>query len=193
MIGSFTAFGAVERRSASPRTPAPRPDRRAAGDPGRVHAGQRHAEHADRARGLPAVAQRAEARAADHRRRLLLHPPERRHPVAGRLPAQRPRPDRLAGASCSTSSGCRSPAGPAGDRGTVPLVFLLTAFIGAQPPRQGDARHRAGPRGGAADGHQRRHDDLADLPARRPAGRRGRAHQRALQHRSGTSRASRPA
>ena len=32
---------------------------------------------------------------------------------------------------------------------TIPLVFLLTAFVGQQPARQGDARHRAGPGGRA--------------------------------------------
>ena len=50
----------------------------------------------DRARRLPAAPQRAAARAADHRDRRLLHPPERRARVegpelrlgAGRLPAQ---------------------------------------------------------------------------------------------------------
>ena len=36
----------------------------------------------DRARRVPAVTQRAEARAADHGRRVLVHPPERRHPLA---------------------------------------------------------------------------------------------------------------
>ena len=58
---------------------------------------------------------------------------------------------------------------------TIPLVMLLTDLRRAQPARQGDARHRAGPRGRAADGHQRRHHDLADVPARRPDGRRRRA------------------
>ena len=63
---------------------------------------------------------------------------------------------------------------------TIPLVILLTSFVSQQPAGQGDASHRAGPGGGAPDGHQRRHDDLADVPARRPDGRRRRADQRPL-------------
>jgi branched-chain amino acid transport system permease protein len=65
------------------------------------------------------------------------------------------------------------------DRRHDPAAAPADDFIAA-PPRQGDARHRAGPRGRAADGHQRRHDDLADVPARRHAGRRGRPDLRAL-------------
>ena len=59
--------------------------------------------------------------------------------------------------------------------------IALLWFVGSTPLRQGDARHRAGPRRRAADGHQRGPHDLADLPARRPAGRRGRDDLRALQ------------
>ena len=56
----------------------------------------------------------------------------------------------------------------------------MTTFIAPQPARQGDARDRAGPRRRAAHGHQRRHDDLPDLPARRHARRRRRPHLRAV-------------
>ena len=42
----------------------------------------RHAQRDDRARGLPAAARRAEAGAADHRDRHVVHPPERRPAVA---------------------------------------------------------------------------------------------------------------
>ena len=58
---------------------------------------------------------------------------------------------------------------------TIPLVFALSWFITRTRAGPGDARHRPGPRGGPADGHQRQQDDLADLPARRHARRRGRA------------------
>ena len=76
----------------------------------------------------------------------------------------------------------------------VPLVFALTWFIGRTRAGPGDARHRAGPRGGAADGDQRQQHDLADVPARRDARRRGRASStRCMRPTSGTSRASRPA
>ncbi len=42
----------------------------------------RRPQRADRAGRLPAAAERAEARAADHRGRVLVHPPERRATVA---------------------------------------------------------------------------------------------------------------
>ena len=44
---------------------------------------------------------------------------------------------------------------------TVPLLLVMTQLHRPLAARQGDARDRAGPRGRAADGHQRRHDDLA--------------------------------
>ena len=53
-------------------------------DVDRLDAGLRLAERADRARRLPAAAKCAEAGAADHRSRLLVHPAERRPAVAGR-------------------------------------------------------------------------------------------------------------
>src|SRR5262249_24540238 len=46
--------------------------------------------------------------------------------------------------------------------------------------RAGHAGHRPGPRGRSADGHQRQRHDLADVPARRHAGRRGGPGVRAL-------------
>ena len=67
------------------------------GDPRRPRdrdARERDAQHDDRARGLPAAAQRAEARAADHRDRHELHPAERRPAVAPDA-GRRARPDRL--------------------------------------------------------------------------------------------------
>ena len=77
--------------------------------------------------------------------------------------------------STSTSSASRSALrhlrrrrdGPAADR---PALVRRHHRL-----RQGDARHRAGPGRRAPDGHRRRPHDLADVPARRPAGRRGRA------------------
>ena len=68
-----------------------------------------HPQHDDRAGRLPAVAQRAEARAADHRRRLLLHPAERRPAVARRLAGGHPGPDPLAARGLLDRRGRRSP------------------------------------------------------------------------------------
>ena len=59
-------------------------------DPHDAHSGV--AERPDRARRLPAAAQRSEARAADHGRRLLVRAAERRPAVAGRQPGLRLRP-----------------------------------------------------------------------------------------------------
>ena len=63
---------------------------------------------------------------------------------------------------------------------TIPLVILLGMVRRPHASRQGDARHRAGPRGRAADGDQRRLDDLADVPHRWSPGRRRRTRIRAL-------------
>ena len=52
---------------------------------------------------------RAEARAADHRRRLLLHPAERRPPLARRLAAGHPGPDPLAARALHHRRRRRSP------------------------------------------------------------------------------------
>ena len=67
--------------------------------------------------GLPATAQRAQAGAAHHRRRLLVHPAERRPALARRLAQQRAGPDQLAGhlrhrssASASTTATCSPPS-----------------------------------------------------------------------------------
>ena len=54
----------------------------------------RRAQRDDRAGGLPAVTRRAQAGAADHRGRHVVHPPERRHPLGRRLAEGHPRPDR---------------------------------------------------------------------------------------------------
>ena len=50
------------------------------------------AERPDRAGRLPPAAERAQARRADHGRRLLVHPPERGPALARRLAAERARP-----------------------------------------------------------------------------------------------------
>ena len=108
MIGSFTAVGPL--RDGRPRRGQPgdrargRPARRAGDHDDRLRRPQRD----DRARRLPAVTQRAEARAADHGGRVLVHPPERRHPLARRLPAGGARPDPLAEGARSRSPACRS-------------------------------------------------------------------------------------
>ena len=180
MIGSFISAGVLrdhrphdgrERRGAVLRSAADalrRDDRR------------RGAQRDDRAGRLPALARRAEARAADHRGRHLVHPAERRPAVARRLARSASPTSSTRSTRSSRSSGSRSRTRDLLAIGvTIPLLIVMTAFIAA-PPGQGDARHRAGPRGRAADGHQRRHDDLADVPARRHAGRRGRPDLRAV-------------
>ena len=75
----------------------------------------------------------------------------------------------------------------------IPLVFALGWFINRTRAGPGDARDRPGPGGRPADGHQRQRHDLAHVPARRHAGRRGRAWcTRCTRPTSGSSRASRP-
>ena len=63
-------------------------------------------------------------------------------------------------------------AGDRGHRAAAPLARLVREH---QPDRQGDARHGAGSRGRAADGHQRGHHDLLHVPAGWPAWRAPRA------------------
>ena len=111
MIGSFTGAGLLGDARAGPGHRAGRPARRTAGDAGGHHVRVRLAQRADRAGRLPAAARRAEARAADHRGRVLVHPPERRAAVAGRLAAGRRRPGPPGRRRCSTSPECRSCAG----------------------------------------------------------------------------------
>ena len=113
MLGSFDRGGALLARSGS--TPA-------TGTGGLVvgllailvlvDAGQRLAQRDDRARRLPAVTQRAEAGAADHGGRHVVHPAERRHPLDRRLAEERARPDRLAEGAVQHRRRARSRAGP---------------------------------------------------------------------------------
>ncbi|CAA9468023.1 MAG: High-affinity branched-chain amino acid transport system permease protein LivH, partial [uncultured Rubrobacteraceae bacterium] len=138
----------------------------------------RLAQRDDREGGLPAAAQRAQARAAHHRGRLLLHPAERRPPLGGRLAqlGRRPHPGPAGGRHDRRR---RRPArGPARDPGDDPARARDDHLHQHVAARQGHARHRAGPRRRAPAGHQRRHDDLDDLPDRRHARRRGGPHLR---------------
>ena len=127
MIGSFVAVGSSGARSASTLG-----HRRRSGivlgllvvahrRDGRL----RRAERDDRAGRLPAVAQRAQARAADHRGRLLVHPAERRPAVARRLAGRASTTSSTPSRSCSRSSASHDHArrrarlrgdDPAGDR-----------------------------------------------------------------------------
>ena len=73
---------------------------------------------------------RAEAGAADHRGRLLVHPAERGHPLARRLAARRAGPDPLAEGARSTSLGISISRGDLlAVVVTIPLVLLLTSFV----------------------------------------------------------------
>ena len=89
----------------------PGADRRPDRDADHHDARDRVAERPDRAGGLPAAAGRAQARRADHRGRLLVHPAERRPAMAWRLPAERERPDPYAAERYSPSAVCPSSAG----------------------------------------------------------------------------------
>ncbi len=62
----------------------------------------------------------------------------------------------------------------------IPLVMALNWFVNRTAAGPRDARHRPGPGGRAADGHQRQQHDLADVHARRDARRRCRHRLRAL-------------
>ena len=87
MIGSFVAVGLYGTVGLTTGKPRHRAGRGPAGRPRRHDGRLRRPQRDDRARGVPTIAQRPEARSPDHGRRLLLHPPERRHPLARRLPA----------------------------------------------------------------------------------------------------------
>ena len=82
MIGSFVSVSIWATLGVTDSSGVARLD---PGDPRRPRdrdARERHAQHDDRARRLPAAAQRAEARPADHGDRHELHPAERRPAVA---------------------------------------------------------------------------------------------------------------
>ncbi len=125
----------------------------------------RHAQRDDRAGRVPTIAQRAQARAADHGGRLLVHPAERRPALARRLAPRRAGPDRVPEALLHLPrrpGHARRHPRPRGDRAAVHLPRELHRAL-PHGPRH--ARDGAGPAGGAPDGHQRRHDDLVHVPA----------------------------
>ena len=129
-------------------------------------AGLRDAQRDDRAGGLQATAQRAQAGAAHHRDRHELHPAERR-PAVARAARQLARPHRLPeGLLHGLRRGHRA-LRRVRRRHHRPAAHRARLVRGLHPLRQGDARHRPGSRRGAAHGHQRGPHDLADLPARR--------------------------
>ena len=92
MIGSFISASFIVTIGLTIDSATVRALLRAASDADRGDAGLRHAQRADRAGRLQTAAQRAQAGAADHRCRLLLHPAERRAALEGRQPAGRARP-----------------------------------------------------------------------------------------------------
>ena len=128
----------------------------------------------DRARRLPAAAQRAAARAADHRDRRLVHPRERAcSSGADRRRSRFPQliPDavvHVGGVAIATQADRRRRLRARHDGRAAVLRLPDVA-------RQGDARDGAGPRGRAVDGHRRQPHDRADVPDRQRARRRGRA------------------
>ena len=89
MIGSFVGVGFAATLGLGLGTGTVPPDPRAARDPDHLHAGVRLAQRPDRAGGLPAPAQCAQAGPADHGHRDLVHPPERRPALAGRRRPER--------------------------------------------------------------------------------------------------------
>ena len=126
---------------------------------GLLHGDQR----LDRADRLPAAAQPAAPRAADHRDRLLVHPPERRPRLEGPGPGADPghpsegEPLRLE----------RRPLlvqGPDRGRADDPAPDRAPAARAAHEGRQGDARDGAGPGRLGDDGDQRRPHDLVYVP-----------------------------
>src|SRR5690349_12421402 len=155
-------------------------DRRPADHIDHHDARDRIPERPDRAGRLPAAAQRAQAGPADHGGRLLVHPAERRAALARWLAAKRARPDQRAADGVHHRRGPHPARLHPGVRGDDP-ARVRAGLVHQQHPRgPGDAGHRPGPRGRPADGHQRQRHDLADLPARRHAGRSGGAGVRAL-------------
>ena len=99
----------LEHDRRRPRHGRPAADPRPRPDPDHRLGGERRPRGDDRARRLPPAPRRAEAGAADHRGRLLVHPPERRPAVDRRLAEERPGSDRVAGHAASPSAGSRSP------------------------------------------------------------------------------------
>ena len=135
------------------------------------------------------LAQRAAAGATDRGHRIQLHPAEHRHLLEGleHVLAARPDPDRsTAPIQHSRPNGSASTPRFGSGRSiwrsfvlddSAPARLVLVRLSHAH--RQGDARHRPGPRRRGADGHRYQSHDRHRLPPRRRAGRRGR-HDRAL-------------
>src|SRR3954468_4217561 len=141
---------------------------------------ERHAEHNDRARRLPAAAHRPEARPADHRDRHELHPPERRPAVAPH-PGRGARSHRVPEELLLDLRGRDRALGRLRGRRHGAAARRPRLVRRGDPVRQGRARPGAGPGRGTADGHRRRPHDLPHVHARRPARRRGGDDLRALQ------------
>ena len=87
MIGSFVAAGLFGTLGLTAATGAIGLILGLDADADRLHGRVGLAQHDDRAGGLQAAARRAQARAADHGRRVLVHPAERGAPVARRRAA----------------------------------------------------------------------------------------------------------
>ena len=120
----------------------------------------------DRADRLPAAAQRASARAADHRDRHVVHPPGRRAALEGPCVSVDCR------TSCRAATSSRSRACSYTWEKlivvliTVPVLLALIWLVQRDAAGQGDARDGAGPRCRRDDGHQRQPDDLVHVPDR---------------------------
>ena len=129
MIGSFVAFALYGTFGLTPAT----------GTAGLVlglsailvicDARQRLAQRDDRAGRVQTITQRAQAGAADHGGRLLVHPPERRHPLARRLAESIPDLIDAQKAVFDIGGVSISRADLLAVAVTIPLVFLLTSFV----------------------------------------------------------------
>ena len=128
---------------------------------------------------LPAVAQRAAARAADHRDRYVVHPPGRRAALEG--PVVHVGAEHPAARECLLVRRRELHVGEA-DRRHDHGARAARADVAraAHAARQGDARDGAGSRRRGDDGHRRQPDDLVHVHDRRRARRRRRASLRAL-------------
>ena len=133
MIGSMTSVGLWATLGLGLSTgPAgliggPRPDAH------RLDARVRLAQRPDRARRLPAPASGAEVSPADHRRRLLVHPAERRAAVERRLAVRRQRPHPPGSDGVQHLRGADRPRLPAGPGGDDPA--RVRAWAGSSPGR----------------------------------------------------------